>query len=519
MAVVSYIGVLCLLLVVATSVGELSKPNIVILFADDVGYGDIGCYGHPTSSTPHIDKLASSGMLFTQFYVGSPVCSPSRASLLTGRLPPRTGVYPGVFQANMTGGLPLNETTVAKLLQEVGYQTGMIGKWHLGVGKNQKYLPTNFGFEYYLGIPYTHAQCPCVTCFWPNDPCLVNCKPYFTGCPIFHNNEIIEQPADLLTLNEKYATAAQNFIAEHSSRNQPFFLYYAFQHCHAPQFAGKQFRNSTLRGVFGDSLAEIDWSVGQVLEEINKQGIADNTLIFFSSDNGPSTQHKAEGGAAGLLKCGKGTTYEGGQRVPGIAVWPGKIPAGVRTAELASTMDLLPTLVKLTGSELPNTTLDGFDISSVLFSGGKSQRDTFFFYPQNPRHDIGVYAVRYQQYKAHFYTEGASECGRDNHDVDCRPSAKLTKHNPPLLFNLNQDPSELYNLNTDKQYTDILNHITQIYKHHVETMDWTQSEILKPTDPYVEPCCTPGCEPFPSCCQCHRSNPYSMPSPHVLQIP
>ncbi|XP_002739253.1 arylsulfatase A-like [Saccoglossus kowalevskii] len=482
---------------------KTAEPNIVILFADDVGYGDLGCYGHPTTSTPHLDKLAANGLLLTQFYAGSPVCSPSRASLLTGRLPPRTGVYPGVFQANDSGGLPLNETTIAELLKTVNYQTGMIGKWHLGVGENQKYLPTNFGFDYYFGIPYTHAQCPCVTCFWPRDSCYGSCKPYFPGCPLFYNDEIVDQPVDLLTLNEQYANAARDFIAKNAQEKKPFFLYYAFQHCHHPQFAGKKFRNSTSRGVFGDSLAEIDWSVGQVIKELKQQDIDKNTLVFFSSDNGPSIQWKTRGGVAGLLKCGKGTTYEGGQRVPGIAYWPGMIKPG-RSMELASTLDLLPTIAKMVNGILPNVTLDGVDMGPILFTQDKGLRDTFFYYYPQSRQDKGVYAVRYHQYKAHYYTRGASESGVENKDKDCRPSAELTWHNPPLLFDLNQDPSELYNLNSLPEYNVLLNEIHQIYERHVTSMKWAESEINKYKDPKLEPCCKPGCKPFPSCCQCHK---------------
>ncbi|XP_070577422.1 arylsulfatase A-like [Ptychodera flava] len=505
---------LFVLLLWTTNVASL-KPNVVFLMLDDVGYGDLGLYGHPTSSTPNIDVLASKGMVFTQFYAGSSMCSPSRASLLTGRLPPRTGVYPRVFAPDSSGGLPLHETTIAQILKQQGYQTAIIGKWHLGIGQKQKYLPTNFGFDHYFGIPYSNNQCPCQqSCFWPDDPCDRQwCLTEFPKCPLFHNDKIIEQPVDLITLNRRYAATARDFIARQSARNRPFFLHYAFQHCHSPQFAGKQFRNSTLRGVYGDSLAEVDWSVGQVLEEIHKQGIADNTFIFFLSDNGPAITEKREGGVAGLLKCGKGTTYEGGQRVPGIAVWPGKIPAGVRTTELASTMDLLPTLAKLTGAEVPSVALDGTDISSVLFTGGKSKRDTFFYYPNLATKSIGVYAVRYRQYKAHFYTEGSEHSGEENPDRDCRPSATLTKHDPPLLFDLHEDPSELYNLNQEgEEYIEILNKIKRIYRKHVLTMDWAESEYLKPTDPDVQPCCSPGCQPFPRCCQCHKAQePVSFP--------
>ncbi|XP_070577434.1 arylsulfatase A-like isoform X1 [Ptychodera flava] len=480
-----------------------TRPNILIVFADDLGYGDLSCYGHPTSESPNIDKLAAEGLLFTQFYSANSVCSPSRAALLTARLPPRTGVWPDVLRPSSTGGLPHSETTIAALLKPLGYTTGMVGKWHLGVGKNQTYLPSNHGFDSYYGIPYSTDMCPCLKCFYPADPCWDTCDTRFTSCPIFQNSTIVEQPADYTTIAQKYSMEGRNFIARNAKSGKPFFLYYATQHTHFPNFAGKQFRNSTRRGAFGDSLAELDWEVGQLLEELKLQNLEKNTFVFFTSDNGPSLFYQVRGGMAGLLKCGKGTTYEGGQRVPAIAYWPGKIQPG-RTRELASTLDLLPTIVNLVNGTLPEVTLDGYDIRSILFQRSKSPREVFYYFYSQMSPKYGVYAIRYKQFKAHFYTQGYILSGLFNHDGDCRPTAARTEQNPPLLFNLDEDPSEAYNLGNDPEYTDVLNEIGEIKQQFEAGLVWRESEINKPKDPSVEPCCNPGCHPFPTCCSCTK---------------
>nr|XP_006822165.1 PREDICTED: arylsulfatase A-like [Saccoglossus kowalevskii] len=480
LGLVSKILFICLITFNASSAEETvhKKPNIVIIFADDLGYGDLPSYGHPTSYSPNIDQLVANGLVFTQFYSANSVCSPSRASLLTARLPPRTGIWPGVFSASSTGGLPLNETTIAAVLKPLGYSTAIIGKWHLGVGQNQKYLPTNYGFDSYVGVPYSHDMCPCLKCFYPSDPCFDQCRMYDASCPLFHNNTIVQQPVDLTTLTEVYSTEAKNFISGNAKSGTPFFLYLPFQHTHHPQFAGKYFRNSTLRGTFGDSLAELDWAVGQIIQELRLQKVEDNTFVFFTSDNGPSLTREVRGGNAGLLKCGKGTTYEGGQRVPGIAYWPGMIKPG-RSMELASTLDLLPTIVKLTNGTLPRVAIDGVDIGSVLFKSEKSPRKTFFYYFSEAFPQYGVYAVRYKQYKAHYYTQGSGLSGEENPDLDCRPTAKRTLHNPPLLYDLHHDPSEIYNLNSDPQYSTILTIITDIKKRFESTVVWSESEVQK----------------------------------------
>ncbi|XP_033120432.1 arylsulfatase A-like [Anneissia japonica] len=497
----------CLLLLLFSSLfvhsNAQSKPNIVILFADDLGYGDLEVYGHPTSSTPNINQLAENGLRFTQFYSASPVCSPSRAALLTGRYQTRSGIWPGVFVPDDAGGLPLNETTFAEVLKQEGYKTAMVGKWHLGVGKDSKYLPTKQGFDHYFGIPYSHDMCPCLKCFYPGDKCFNDCDLIYTGCPLYNNTTIIDQPVDLLKLIERYVSKATDWIQSNAKSGDPFLLYFAFQHTHHPQFAGEKFRNSTLRGTFGDSLAELDWAVGEVMNQLRKSGVLENTFIFLTSDNGPSLRNQNRGGNAGLLKCGKGTTYEGGQRVPAIAYWTGKITPG-RTTELASTLDLLPTISKITGASLPKAVIDGVDMSPILFGGVKGLRENFYYYFTEAQPKYGVYAVRNRQFKAHYYTEGQINSDPQNHDPDCRPSAKRTFHNPPLLFDLLQDPSEQYNLNNLTQYQAVITQLNGLKKAFEAGMVWGISQITKDHDHSVEPCCKPGCTPFPNCCQCHE---------------
>lgn len=503
MAFRSIVYILVVLTVEVLSGQDPKRPNIVILFADDLGYADLEVYGHPTSHTPNLNQLATSGLLFTQFYVSSPVCSPSRASLLTGRYQTRSGVWPGVFVPDTAGGLPLNETTIAEVLQPLGYHTAIVGKWHLGVGKEGMFLPTNQGFDEYLGIPYSHDMCPCNFCFYPNISCLNKCDDQYTACPLFDGGSIIEQPADLTTLHDKYLNRSLHVISDNAAKGTPFFLYYAFHHTHHPKYAGKQFRNTTIRGAFGDGLAELDDGVGQVMAQLEKSGVLENTFVLFTSDNGPSLRWEKIGGNAGLLKCGKGTTYEGGQRVPAIASWKGRITPG-RTKELGSTLDILPTICSMVGVPPPQTTLDGVDISTLLFEGGKSPRDRFFYYPTTVKPNYGLYAVRYRQYKAHYYTQGSVNSDPNNHDPDCRPTAKRTAHNPPLLFDLNQDPSELFDLSNDTDYASILQEISKVKAQFEATMVFGESQNSKHT-PDVEPCCNKPCDPFPQCCTCSKS--------------
>ncbi|XP_034032558.1 arylsulfatase A isoform X1 [Thalassophryne amazonica] len=481
-----------------------SPPNFVVLFADDLGFGDLGCYGHPTSLTPNLDRLAARGLRFTDFYCSSPVCSPSRASLLTGRYQTRSGVYPGVFYPDSIGGLPLNETTIAEILKPLGYATAAVGKWHLGVGPNGMFLPTNQGFDEYLGIPYSHDQGPCqnLTCFPPDVKCFGLCNIGSVSVPLMHNDVIMQQPANFLYLERAYSEFATDFIIKSTKNKQPFFLYYPSHHTHYPQYAGPGAAGRSLRGPFGDALLEFDSTVGDILSTLEQMGVINNTLVFFTSDNGPELMRMSRGGNAGLLKCGKGTTYDGGMREPAVAYWPGTIKPGV-THELASTLDILPTIASLAGAKLPQVLLDGVDMTEVLVNQGKSKRETIIFYPTFPSKMYGLFALRFGKYKAHFYTQGATHSGTTP-DKDCPVFATLKSHDPPLLFDLEADPSEYYPLSLvgrpDLQV--LLDKIRNIKKQFEDSMVFGESQINKGRDPKLEPCCTPLCSPKPSCCQC-----------------
>ncbi|MEZ5355815.1 MAG: sulfatase [Bryobacteraceae bacterium] len=311
-----------------------SKPNIVVIFCDDLGYGDIGCFGS-SIKTPNIDRLAADGIKFTHFYSGNPVCSPSRAALLTGRYPVRAGV-PRVLFPYDTKGLPDSEVTLAQMLKKQGYRTQCVGKWHLG--HHEHYLPTNRGFDHYFGIPYSNDMSP----RWLMD-----------------DTKVIEQEATLETLIPRYTERAVNFIAE--SKGSPFFLYMPHTYPHVPLAASPRFRGKSPQGIYGDVIAEIDWSVGEVLSAVKRAGAEKNTLVVFTSDNGPWFQ-----GSPGRLRGRKGMTWEGGQRVPFIARFPGHIPKGKQCTGMASLMDITPTVANLCGATpLPNPS-DGIDIWPML---------------------------------------------------------------------------------------------------------------------------------------------------------
>uniref|UniRef100_A0A1A8K6U3 Arylsulfatase A n=1 Tax=Nothobranchius kuhntae TaxID=321403 RepID=A0A1A8K6U3_NOTKU len=493
----------CLLLCTFSSCLS-SKPNFVIFFADDLGFGDLSCYGHPTSLTPNLDLLAAKGLRFTDFYSTSPVCSPSRASLLTGRYQTRSGVYPGVFYPGSIGGLPLNETTIAEVLKPLGYATAAVGKWHLGIGSNGMFLPTKQGFDEYLGVPYSHDQGPChnLTCFPPDIKCYGVCDVGVVTVPLIHNENIKQQPVNFLELEKAYSDFATSFITTSAKNKQPFFLYYPAHHTHYPQYAGSDAAGRSLRGPFGDALLELDNTVGNVMATLQKTGVINNTLVLFTSDNGPELMRMSRGGNSGLLKCGKGTTYDGGMREPAIAYWQGFIEPGV-THEMASTLDIFPTIASLAGAKLPPVMLDGFDMTDILFKQGKSKREAMMFYPIDPNEKYGLFAVRLGKFKAHFYTQGASHSA-STPDHDCPGSASFVGHDPPLMFNLETDPSERYpiSLKDRPDVQAVLEQIRTVKAQFEATMVFGESQISKGSNPNLEPCCNPDCSPKPSCCHC-----------------
>lgn len=431
-------------------------PNIIVIFCDDLGYGDVGAFGHPTIRTPHLDRMCSQGQKWTNFYVAASVCTPSRAALMTGRLPIRNGMCSDkwrVLGPESTGGLPRNEITIAKALKAQGYATACVGKWHLG--HLPQYLPTSHGFDYYYGIPYSNDMNR-LDKRWG---IFSNPKSEYWDVPLMRNEEIIERPALQPTITKRYTEEAVKFIKNKSG--EPFFLYFAHTMPHVPLFASEKFNDSSLRGMYGDVVEEIDWGVGQILKTLKEEGIAENTLVVFSSDNGPWLRFGEWGGSAGLLRGGKGSTYEGGMREPTIFWWPGRIKPGV-VMEMGSTLDLFPTAMQLAGMKLPDDRIiDGMDLSQTLFEAAPSPRKIMFFYRGEK-----LYAVRKGPYKAHFFTQPGY--GKDRVE---------TRHDPPLLYHLEHDPSEKYDVAAD--HPEVISDILEEVRKHREKLVPGDNQIVK----------------------------------------
>ncbi len=380
--------------------------------------------------------MAVEGMKLTQFYSAAPVCTPSRAALMTGRLPIRSGMCSDtrrVLFPNSDGGIPADEVTLAEALKTAGYTTACIGKWHLG--HLPQYLPTNNGFDSYFGVPYSNDM----HVVRRGDPPL----------PLMRDLETIEAPAFQPTLTQRYTAEATKFITQH--QDEPFFLYLPYTFPHIPLFASDEFLGKSSRGLYGDVVEELDWSVGQILQTLRELKLADNTLVIFTSDNGPWLTKHNEGGTAGLLRDGKGSTWEGGMREPTVAWWPGKIPAGSVSQKLGSTMDIFTTSLKLAEVELPqDRIIDGVDLRPVLFDSGPSDRETVFYYRGQT-----LMAVRKGPWKAHLITRPAYGGG------------KAVTHDPPVLYHLDHDPSERFDVAAD--HPDVIAEILQtVTKHRTE---------------------------------------------------
>ena len=436
------------------------KPNVIIIFMDDMGYGDISSFGHPTIQTPNIDRLATEGQKWTNFYTASSVCTPSRGALLTGRYPIRIGLGPlhsskRVFFPNSTGGLPSSEITIAEMLKEKDYATGIIGKWHLG--HLPEYLPTQQGFDSYYGIPYSNDMD--AVGGWKVETFFKEPNINYWNVPLMSNEDIIERPANQHTITKRYTEKAVEFIT--ANKDNPFFLYFPHSMVHTPLFASDDFLGTSDRGFYGDVMNEVDWSVGQIISTLERLNIDKNTLVIFTSDNGPWLMMLDHGGSAGLLHDGKGTTWEGGMRVPGIFYMPGTVEPGTIT-DIGSTLDILPTIASLTGASIPtDRIMDGFDLMPVLKRKDKSKRDHMIFYRNQD-----IYAVRKGDYKAHFITETC-------YLLD----TKRTELEKPLLFNVNHDASEMYN--KADQYPDIISNIISLKQTHQDQTPHMYSELDK----------------------------------------
>ncbi|PWU21535.1 MAG: arylsulfatase [Verrucomicrobia bacterium] len=428
-------------------------PNIIIILADDLGYGDLSCYGHPTIRTPNLDRMAAEGMRFTDFYVAACVCTPSRAALMTGRLPIRIGMAglsaPGhrdVLVPKDTGGLPLEETTIASALKTKGYATQCIGKWHLG--HTPQLLPTHHGFDSFYGLRWSVDQEPNKG-IPKNASARLDQKLEWWNDALLRDDKIIEQPTDLSTLTRRYTAEAIHFIE--ANKGRPFFLYFAHSYPHVPLFRSKDFEQHSLRGLYGDVVEELDWSVGQVFATLKKEGLDQNTFVFFTSDNGPWLTKDLAGGSAGPLRGGKGSTWEGGMREPGIARWPGKIPAGVVMHELACSMDLFNTCLALAGVAVPkDRVMDGVDMTPMLLGNGHSAREVMFYYRKDQ-----LYAVRKGHYKAHLVT------------YDGYSPQPPVEHDPPILYDLNSDPSERFDI-AGEQAEAVADIMREVEKHKRE---------------------------------------------------
>ncbi len=349
-------------------------PNVVIIYTDDQGYGDLGVQGAKGYHTPNLDRMAAEGMRFTDFYVAAPVCSASRAALLTGCYPARIGIN-GALPPKSKTGLNPEETTIAEVLKAKGYVTGMFGKWHLG--DHPDLLPVKQGFGEFFGIPYSNDM-------WPLNP---NSKrANWPALPLLENDRVTEPevtPEIQAGLTTRIAERAVKFIGEHKSK--PFFLYVAPPMPHVPLYVSGKFKGKSAQGLYGDVIEEIDWAAGQILTALNTHGLDDNTLLVFASDNGPWSIYGNHAGSAGPFRESKGTCWEGGIRVPCLMRWPGKIPAGTVCREMAGTIDMLPTIAALTGAAMPEKKIDGKDIGPLLRgeAGAKSPHESMVFYYGN----------------------------------------------------------------------------------------------------------------------------------------
>jgi arylsulfatase A-like enzyme len=409
----------------AESKTERRPPNFVIILADDQGYADIGCYGAKGFQTPNLDRMAAEGIRFTDFYVAQAVCSASRAALLTGCYPNRIGIQ-GALGPSAQHGISARERTIAELLKTRGYATAIYGKWHLG--HHPSFLPTRHGFDEYFGLPYSNDM-------WPKHP-----TSKFPDLPLIEGEKVIAYNPDQSKLTTWYTEHAVNFIAKNKDR--PFFLYVPHAMPHVPLHVSDKFKGKSARGLYGDVIMEIDWSVGQILAALKHHGIDEQTLVIYSSDNGPWLSYGDHAGSAGPLREGKMTTWEGGQREPCIMRWPGKIPPGTICREPAMTIDILPTLTKLANAPGPENKIDGLDIWSLISAqpGAKSPHEALYFYWNQE-----LQAVRSGKWKLHvahtYRSLGGKPGGRGG-----EPAAYVQRQTGPALFDLENDVGETTNL-------------------------------------------------------------------------
>jgi arylsulfatase A-like enzyme len=401
-------------------------PNFIVIYCDDLAYADIGPFGAKGYATPNLDRMTQEGMRLTSFETAAAVCSASRVALLTGCYPQRVSILGALGPASKIG-IHDDEVLLPELLKRQGYATAIFGKWHLG--HHPQFLPTRHGFDRYFGLPYSNDM-------WPNHPT----NKSFPPLPLIDGEKTIEHNPDQTQLTTWYTERAVQFIAD--NRDRPFFLYVPHNMPHVPLFVSDKFKGKTERGLFGDVIAEIDWSVGEILAALKQHGIDEQTLVLFSSDNGPWLSYGDHAGSAGPLREGKGTTWDGGHRVPCVVRWPGKIPAGSACNELCGTIDVLPTLAKLAGTMAPNDRIiDGRDIWPLLAAAkdAKSPHEAFRYY-----WDYGLEAIRTGDWKLHFPHEYRSLAGEPGNGGQPGPYKQLRTE--LALYDLASDVGETKNV-------------------------------------------------------------------------
>ena len=427
-------------------------PNIILIYADDLGYADVGVFGAKGFETPNIDRLANNGIQFKDYYSAAPTCTPSRAALLTGCYSVRVGLPfvvgpkgPDWTKGKDNIGLSSEETTIASMLKQKEYVTGCVGKWHLGDMK--EFLPTRHGFDYFFGLPYSHDMIK------ENDP-------KWPDLPLIENEIVVELNPDLSQLTKRYTEKTLSFIDK--NKEQPFFLYLAHSMPHVPLFASEKFKGKSERGLYGDVVEEIDWSVGEIVKKLKEQNLYEDTIIIYTSDNGPWLIYGNHSGSAGNLREGKFTTFEGGQREPCIISWPRKIPKRVVSDKTFSAIDFLPTIAAITGSKLPDKKIDGKSALSLWENEPAAQNphEALYYYAE-----YDLQAVRWKNWKLHFHHnyDSVKVPGKDG-----KQGISITKTIDISLFDLTNDPEEKINLAV--KHPDIVEKMTDMAKKFDEEL-------------------------------------------------